>query len=33
MIDGVNIPTFVFDNFTAENTKCPIINYNIMRDS
>ena len=32
MIDGVNIPTFLFDNFTAENIKCPIISYKVMRD-
>jgi hypothetical protein len=32
MVDGVNIPTFVFNNFTEENPKCPIINYKIMSD-
>ena len=33
MIDGVNIPTFLFDNFTPENIKCPIISYKVMRDT
>ena len=33
MIDGVNIPTFLFDNFTPENIKCPIISYKVMGDT
>ena len=33
MIDGVNIPTFLFDNFTSENIECPIISYKVMRDT
>ena len=32
MIDGVNIPTFLFDKFTPENIKCPIISYKVMID-
>lgn len=33
MIDGLNIPTFIFDNFTSECHLCPIISYKIMNDT
>ena len=33
MIDGSNIPTFTFDNFTPKNIECPIIAYKIMADT
>ena len=33
MIDGVNNPIFLFDNFTPENIKCQIISYKVMRDT
>ena len=32
MIDGINIPTFIFDDFTPENIQCPILTYKIMSD-
>ena len=32
-MDGMNIPTFIFDNFIPENTKCRIISYIIMSDT
>jgi hypothetical protein len=33
MVDGINIPTFVFDDFTPECILCPIIAYTIMSDT
>ena len=33
MIDGINIPIFIFDDFTPENTQCPIKSYKIMCDT